>query len=157
MSEMIKVTTAEPTAKSADSERTSRAMPRARIRYNAALKLVRRAHLFAGLFMTPWLFLYGVTGFLFNNPEAFPDREVRTAGRAEVVGTALADFPTAPELADRVVAALNTAAGTPSFRLIDRQDAAYSHFALRHRDWPRSRAQRPLRSRQPWWSLPVVP
>jgi hypothetical protein len=55
--------------------------------------------MFAGLFMTPWVFLYGMTGFLFNHPEAFPDREVRTASRAEVVGTALEDFPTAPELA----------------------------------------------------------
>jgi hypothetical protein len=99
---------------------------RSRVQYNAALKLVRRAHLFAGLFMTPWVFLYGVTGFLFNHPEAFPDREVRTAGRAALRGTALEDFPSTPKLADGVVEALNAAAGTPAFRLIDREDASFS-------------------------------
>jgi hypothetical protein len=98
----------------------------ARVRYNAALKLVRRVHLFAGLFMTPWVFLYGITGFLFNHPDAFPDREVRTAGLAEVVGTALEGFPTAPELADRVVDALNVRAERPGFRLVDRDGATFS-------------------------------
>ena len=102
MSGMMK-TTEEPTAQSVDTEGTSRPASRARIRYNAALKFLRRAHLFAGLFMAPWVLLYGVTGFLFNHPEAFPDREVRTAGQTELVGTALEDFPTAPQLADRVV------------------------------------------------------
>ena len=107
---------------------SSRSLPGGspRARYNAALKVVRRVHLFAGLFMTPWVFLYGVTGFLFNHPEAFPDREVRAAGRAEVAGTPLEGFPTAPELADRVVATLNERAGTPTYRLADRDDAAYT-------------------------------
>jgi hypothetical protein len=99
---------------------------RARVHYNAALKLVRRVHLFAGLFMTPWVFLYGVTGFLFNHPAAFPDREVRAAGRAVLRGTALEDFPAAPKLAEDVVEALNAAAGTSSVRLVDRDDASYS-------------------------------
>jgi hypothetical protein len=123
---LIKTTSEEPTARSVDPDGSSRAASRARVRYNAALKLVRRVHLFAGLLMTPWVFLYGVTGFLFNHPGAVADREVRTVGRAEVVGTALADFPTAPELADRLVEALNTTAGTPSFRSVDRNDAVYS-------------------------------
>lgn len=109
-----------------ESDDPARSGSRAHVRYNAALKLVRRAHLFAGLFMTPWVFLYGVTGFLFNHPDAFPDREVRTAGRTEVAGTALEGFPTAPELADRVVAALNARSEGPGFRLVDRDQAAYS-------------------------------
>jgi hypothetical protein len=87
---------------------------------------MRRAHLFAGLFLVPWVLLYGVTGFLFNHPEAFPDREVRTAGRTELVGTDLEGFPTAPQLAESVVLALNSASGTSDFRLIDRDDAVYS-------------------------------
>jgi hypothetical protein len=99
---------------------------RFRVRSNAVLKLVRRMHLFAGLFMTPWVFLYGVTGFLFNHPEAFPDREVRTAGRSDLAGTPLDGFPTAPELADRIVAALNHQAGSGTFRLVDRAEATYS-------------------------------
>jgi hypothetical protein len=99
---------------------------RRRARFGRALKLVRRVHMFAGLFMTPWVFLYAVTGFLFNHPEAFSDRTVRTAGRDEVAGTALAGFPTACALADQVVAALNRRAGTTAFRLVDRASASYS-------------------------------
>jgi hypothetical protein len=104
----------------------SRVESRRRIRYNAALKLLRRTHLFAGLFMTPWVFLYGVTGFLFNHPDVFSDRAVRTADRPAITGTALEGFPTAPELADRVVAALNERAGASAFRLVNRESAAYS-------------------------------
>jgi hypothetical protein len=100
--------------------------PRYRVRYNAALKLLRRCHLFAGLFMTPWVFLYGVTGFLFNHPEAFSDRAVRTTDRLEIRGTALEGFPTGPALADRIVEALNRPAGTSTFRLVDRESATYS-------------------------------
>jgi hypothetical protein len=96
------------------------------VRYNAAMKLLRRVHLFAGLFMTPWVFLYGVTGFLFNHPDAFPDREVRRTGRAEIAGTELERFPTAAELAEQVVVALNARAGGTAFRLVDGGGAAYS-------------------------------
>jgi hypothetical protein len=103
---------------------------RSRVRYNAALKLVRRAHLFAGLFMTPWVFLYGITGFLFNHPGAFPDREVRYAGRSAAAGTALESFPGAPEIADQVVAALNAKAGTTAFRLVESDSAALTRPLL---------------------------
>jgi hypothetical protein len=99
---------------------------RVRLRYNATLKLVRRAHLFIGLFMTPWVFLYGVTGFLFNHPDAFPDREVRTADRASLAGTELEGFPAASELAGRIVEALNAPTDSAAFRLVDRASAAYS-------------------------------
>jgi hypothetical protein len=97
-----------------------------RLRYNAALKLVRRVHLFAGLFMTPWVFLYGVTGFLFNHPDAFPDRAICTTDRAAIAGTGLERFPAAPELADRIVEALNARANSTGYRLIRRESAAYS-------------------------------
>jgi hypothetical protein len=104
----------------------ARARARSRVRYHAALKLVRRAHLFAWLFMKPWVFLYGVTGFLFKHPDAFPDREVRAAGRAELEGTPLEGFPTANELAARVVEAINARAERPSFRLVGREGATFS-------------------------------
>jgi hypothetical protein len=75
------------------------------------MKLVRRTHMYAGLFLVPWVFLYGVTAFLFNHPDAFPDREVRTVSRPETAGTPLEGMPGADELATRVVEALNARAG----------------------------------------------
>jgi hypothetical protein len=72
------------------------------------MKLVRRAHLYAGLFMTPWVFLYGFTALLFNHPEAFPDARLLHFGPAETAGTPLATSPRPEVLAERVVDALNT-------------------------------------------------
>jgi hypothetical protein len=80
---------------------------RLRTRSNAAMKQVRRAHLYAGLFMTPWVLLYGATAMLFNHPDAFPDRETRRFGPEQAVGTPLEDFPGAVRLAERIVNAMN--------------------------------------------------
>jgi len=35
------------------------------------LRYLRRIHMYASLFMVPWIVLYGSTGFLFNHPTAF--------------------------------------------------------------------------------------
>ncbi len=101
---------------------------RARVRYNMAMKWLRRVHLFAGLFMTPWVFLYGITGFLFNHPETLSDREVHFAGRSELAGTALEEFPNAKRMAEDVVAALNArgGGGDEEYRLVDRDSATLS-------------------------------
>ncbi len=82
---------------------------RLRTRYNAAMKQVRRAHLYAGLFMTPWVLLYGITAMLFNHPNAFPDRETRYFGPEEAVGTPLEDFPEAVDLAQQIIDVMNEA------------------------------------------------
>ena len=36
------------------------------------MKQLRRAHMYAGLFMTPWVLLYGLSGFAFNHSSWFP-------------------------------------------------------------------------------------
>lgn len=103
---------------------------RARVRYNTALRPVRRAHLYAGLFMLPWVFLYGVTAFLFNHPGSFPDREVVPLDASDLAGTPFGDFPRAAELAPRVVTGLNPSgshgATGPTFRLVNPEAARYS-------------------------------
>jgi hypothetical protein len=99
---------------------------RARVRYHAVMKLVRRTHMYAGLFLVPWVFLYGVTAFLFNHPDVFADREVQTGSRSDTSGTPLEGFPTAPTLATAVVDALNTQAGGPVFRIVEGETAIYS-------------------------------
>ena len=71
------------------------------------MQLVRRAHLFTGLFLLPWAVLYGVTAFLFNHPTAFADQPMANFGRAEVVGTPLESVPTPLDIAADVMAELN--------------------------------------------------
>ena len=58
--------------------RGRKASTTARNRYSVVLRLIRRIHLYTGLFMTPWVFLYGVSGFLFNHPGAFSGGDVRS-------------------------------------------------------------------------------
>ena len=75
-----------------------------------AAHLLRRAHLFLGLFFLPWAVLYGVTAFLFNHPTAFSDQTTTTFGRSELAGTPM-EKPSSPEtVAAQVVAALNARA-----------------------------------------------
>ena len=71
------------------------------------MHVVRRGHLYLGLFLLPWAFLYGVTGFLFNHPEALPDQPMVSFGRSHLAKTALAEVPSLREQAERIVAALN--------------------------------------------------
>ncbi len=71
------------------------------------LHLVRRTHLYLGLALLPWSFLYGVTAFLFNHPTAFSDQPTRSFGRDELAGTPLETAPSPDELAEQVVRHLN--------------------------------------------------
>jgi hypothetical protein len=91
---------------------------------------VRRLHLYSGLFMLPWVLLYGVTAFLFNHPGAFPDQPQVSFGNAEIEGTALQRLPRPAELAQRVVSALEERAGRPDqpahYRLVEPNKAAYT-------------------------------
>ena len=87
----------------------SRTLPKKRSRagYNQLMKVLRRAHLYSGLFLTPWVFLYGVTALLFNHPDLFSGQQVIEVGPAEVAGTPLAQIPPPGALAARVVEKLN--------------------------------------------------
>jgi hypothetical protein len=81
-------------------------------------------HLYLGLFLLPWALLYGVSGFLFNHPTAFPDQPTRTFGSDDVRGTPLEGLPRPAELAEEVVAVLNEKGG--SYRLVRPEDAAFT-------------------------------
>ncbi|WP_315855439.1 PepSY domain-containing protein [Rubinisphaera sp. JC750] len=92
--------------------------------WNSMMKLFRRVHLYSGIFMFPWVLLYGVTGMFFNHPQAFTGGEVRSFSGA-VAGGQLAALPTPQEMADELVAKLNTAlpvgseGASPRVRLSD--------------------------------------
>jgi hypothetical protein len=69
--------------------------------------LLRRVHLFLGLFLLPWAILYGVTAFLFNHPAAFSDNPTVQFGKEATVGTMLETVTSPREQAEQVVAKLN--------------------------------------------------
>ena len=71
------------------------------------LQFLRRGHLYLGLFLLPWAFLYGVTGFLFNHPTWFSDSPVIYFDSRDLVGTDLEKPPELNAFAKSIVTVLN--------------------------------------------------
>lgn len=82
-------------------------MPRSAA-FRITLQLIRRTHLYAGLLLLPWVFLFGVTGFLFNHPSWFSDQRHIDFSESEMRGTSLERLPTPQQMAKSVVAMLNS-------------------------------------------------
>jgi hypothetical protein len=89
-----------------------------------AMKIVRRTHLYAGLFLAPWVAMYGVSGLIFNHANWFAPGGCDAASKPiewTVDVTALPQWPEPEALARKVVAALNAAekdkAGAAEYRL----------------------------------------
>jgi hypothetical protein len=76
-------------------------------RWNRLMRVVRRIHLYSGLFLFPWVMLYGVTALLFNHPFVLPDIQIESIPPA-VTGSPLFGLPTATETAAAVVETLRT-------------------------------------------------
>ena len=76
-------------------------------RGKTAVMWVRRGHLYLGLFLFPWVVLYGVTAFLFNHPRAFEDQPSTAFGKDALAGTPLERLPDPQAIAEEVVAKLN--------------------------------------------------
>lgn len=102
-------------------------VPRRRPLGRRVMHVVRRGHLFLGLFLFPWAVLYGVTAFLFNHPTAFADRPSTSFGRDALVGTPMESPQPPAEVAAAVVAGLNarTPPG-PAVVLVSPEKAAYT-------------------------------
>jgi hypothetical protein len=91
-----------------------------------ALHLLRRTHLYAGLFMVPWAVLYGVTAFLFNHPTAFSDQPFVRFGRGALADTPMADPPVPAVVAEQVVAALRARTPGSNYTLVEPEKARYT-------------------------------
>ncbi|MFO1007366.1 MAG: PepSY domain-containing protein [Planctomycetaceae bacterium] len=84
-----------------------RTEPRSRPLGRRVLHVIRRTHLYIGVFLFPWAMLYGVTGFLFNHPTFFADSLAISFSPEDLKGTELESLPDLPTQAQAVVAALN--------------------------------------------------
>ncbi len=94
------------------------------------MMLIRRAHLYAGLLMLPWVLLYGVTAFLFNHPNVFSDQTIVAFSRDQMRGTPLEGLPTAVEIAKQVVALLNNRASADAYRLVQPEAVRFDRGGL---------------------------
>lgn len=84
---------------------------------NRALKWVRRAHLYTGLVLLPWVVFFGFSGMLFNHPEFGEIEEVATWSGSEVASKGFQGID-AEVLAAEIVADLNRAVRGAELRLI---------------------------------------
>lgn len=69
--------------------------------------LTRRIHLYTGLFMFPWVLMYGFTGWFFNHPSYFTGDQVQRIAPTTLVDGKLAAFPSPDQLAAQVVREIN--------------------------------------------------
>jgi hypothetical protein len=122
----VSVAEPEPTAAAANEAPAPAPQPFRRSLRKRAMHVVRRTHLYFGLFLLPWAVLYGATGFLFNHPSAFSDAPTATFGASELAGTPMEAVPKPAEVAEQVVAALNDRAkdGKP-YSLVESEKARY--------------------------------
>lgn len=90
---------------------------------------VRRLHLYAGLFLLPWVFLYGITGAMFNHKGLFPEVAISPVSASQLKQTTLDDFPPAEELAQEVAAALASATGA-DISLADAHGAEFNNNVI---------------------------
>jgi hypothetical protein len=105
-----------------------------------ALLLLRRIHLYTGLFLLPWVLLYGVTAFFFNHPGAFTATSVRVLDERALEGSAFAQPIDPQALAVEVTSALREharaqrPAGTPHVFGEPRQARMSGGFAFLARE-----------------------
>ena len=97
---------------------------------NGAMYWIRRIHLYSGLFMFPWVMLYGVTALLFNHPGAFADRVQQTLERDDFQGTALEAAIDPSADAEQVVKALNAKLGSGQVKHVEPGRAIYSRDVI---------------------------
>jgi len=94
----------------------------------SAMKLVRRTHLYAGLFLAPWVAMYGISGLIFNHGNWFAPASCNASAPGPIEwtmdGTALPQWPEPDALARKVVEALNASEhkkpGAAEYRLSTR-------------------------------------
>ena len=102
----------------------SRSTPRERSKRVAGLfRVVRRVHLYLGLWLLPWLCFYGLSGVLFNHPGLFESVQAR---RLAADDFAQSVAWSAPRAAQSVVSALNGAQPQTSTGERYRLDPSYA-------------------------------
>lgn len=88
--------------------------------------LIRRIHLYSGLFLLPWVILYGMTGAMFNHLGLFPQLSIETVDEAAVADSGLSSFPKPIELATTVTQELQKQAGQVRIELAGDPHAEYT-------------------------------
>lgn len=101
--------------------------PRTATKWSRFKILVRRVHLYSGLFLLPWVFLYGVTGAMFNHQGLFPRFTFQDVADSVVADSEFAQFPSAEELAQQVVETLQASTNGAKVTLANDHGAEFTN------------------------------
>jgi hypothetical protein len=93
------------------------ALPKPHPRTTRILKWVRRAHMYTGLFMAPWVLMYGLSGFVFNHVGWFGGNQRAHFGGGEYAAAGLDDAVSRERWAAAIVDELNSKLGEGAARL----------------------------------------
>lgn len=99
-----------------------------------ALVIIRRLHLYVGLFLLPWVFLYSITGAMFNHQELFGDVTAYDVPR-QPIKESMHNFPAEETLARAVVAEMREQVPDSKIELAKRHEAAFNNsliFQVQH-------------------------
>ena len=99
--------------------------------WRSSMMLVRRVHLYSGIFMFPFVLLYGFSGWFFNHPGYFREGTATEFRAADVAGGQLAELPTAEAIAASVVDEMNIESFVidgPEIKLTDDHMPRFSGF-----------------------------
>ncbi|MBI1346530.1 hypothetical protein GC163_09605 [bacterium] len=93
------------------------------------MHLLRRLHLYFGLFLFPWAVLYGFTGFLFNHPQVMSEQPMASFDRSVWSGTAMESQEDLAASAQQVIEALQShqPENTADLRLIETEPIRYAN------------------------------
>lgn len=116
------------TANETMDKTTAVSTPQRRRRVSPKLMmLARRTHLYVGLFLLPWVFLYGITGAMYNHQSLFPHVSISPVPDSISAGTSIGDFPSPNELAGQVVRAIDSLDGDSTIRLAGQPNAEFTN------------------------------
>ncbi|MEM7475984.1 MAG: hypothetical protein AAF483_13405 [Planctomycetota bacterium] len=135
-----KISTKENPSKKNKPKRPPGKKPLKKVIVKETMMMIRRIHLYSGLFMFPWVLLYGFTGWFFNHPSYFSGDEIQSFRSSEVAEGALAELPDPQILAEQVVQEINQdseTTGGPKIELTNRRNPyfdRYLFFSVRTED-----------------------
>lgn len=89
--------------------------------------IIRRIHLYSGLFLVPWVLMYGVTGAMFNHLGLFPRIQIQPVDAATATASGMNEFPEAQSLAAQITEAIQKEAGSAKIQLPENPQAEFTN------------------------------
>ncbi len=100
---------------------------RPRRTWSRVMILLRRVHLYSGLFLLPWVFLYGITGAMYNHQNLFPEVTTEYFDSTILEESPMEEFPSAADFAQRVVDSIQASANGSEVKLAPHHGAEFTN------------------------------